>query len=116
MKFSSVVKIEWLLLFAVLVLSGCHEIGENWRITVGKDMPKEKVFVDSDHEQEVKICLDKKGGSGYPITIVATFDDDKYAAMLEGQCMFFTGKRVSVKFGTPSSGKFAQGTYAVLQK
>ena len=95
---------------------GCHDSGEPWKITVGMDKPKEQVFVDSDQSQEVMICLDKKGGSGYPTTVVAKYDDGRYAGMLQGQCMFFVGKRVSVKFATPSSGKYATGTYKVIQK
>ena len=100
----------------LLVLIGCHDSGEPWRITVGLDKPKEFVFVDADVPQEVRICLDKKGGSGYPTRVMAKFDDDRYGPMLQGQCMFITGKRVSVQFGNPSSGKFATGTYKVIQK
>lgn len=104
------------LVFILLMVSGCHDYGEPWRITVGKDKPKEQVFVDGDEPQEVMICLDKKGGSGYPTTIVGKFDDEKYAGMLVGQCMHFIGKRVSVKFATPSSGKYAEGTFKVIPK
>jgi hypothetical protein len=107
---------KFILLLIIMLISGCHDSGELWRITVGLDEPKEKVFIDGYQPQEVMICLDNKGGSGYPTTVVAKYDDQRYAGMLEGQCMFFTGKRVAVKFGTPSSGKFAQGTYAVLEK
>ena len=103
-------------IFILVLMSGCHNYGDPWRITVGKDKPKEHVFVDGDEPQEVMICLDKKGGSGYPTTIIGKYDDQKYAGMLEGQCMFFIGKRVSVKFATPSSGKYAEGTYKVIQK
>ncbi len=105
-----------ILIFILVFLSGCHDYGDPWRITVGKDKPKEHVFVDGDEPQEVMICLDKKGGSGYPTTIVGKFDDEKYAGMLVGQCMNFIGKRVSVKFATPSSGKYAEGTFKVIQK
>ncbi len=105
-----------ILIFIVVLVSGCHDSGEPWRITVGLDKPKEQVFVEGDQPQEVMIYLDKKGGSGYPTTIVGKFDDQKYAGMLVGQCMFFEGKRVSVKFATPSSGKYAEGTYKVIQK
>ena len=100
----------------LMLLYGCHDAGEPWRITVGLDKPKEMVFVDGDVPQEVKICLDTKGGSGYPTRVRAQFDDDRYTPMLTGQCMFFTGKRVSVKFANPSSGKYATGTYEVIQK
>ena len=89
---------------------------EPWRITVGLDKPKEMVFVDGDVLQEVRICLNTQGGSGYPTRVRAKFDDDRYTPMLTGQCMFFTGKRVSVKFANPSSGKYATGTYKVIQK
>ena len=100
----------------IIFVSGCHDSGEPWRVTVGLDKPKEQVFVDGDQVQEVMICLDKKGGSGYPTTIVGKFDDQKYAGILVGQCMFFEGKRVSVTFATPSSGKYAEGTYKVIKK
>ena len=100
----------------LMLLYGCHDAGEPWRITVGLDKPKEMVFVDGDVPQEVKICLDTMGGSGYPTRVRAQFDDDRYTPMLRGQCMFFTGKRVSVKFANPSSGKYAAGTYEVIQK
>jgi|GEM_PF-2685588 len=99
----------------MLILYGCHESGEPWRITVGLDKPKEFVFIDGDISKEVRICLDKKGGSGYPTRVAAKYDNDKYVPMLTGQCMFFTGKRVSVKFANPSSGKYAEGTYKVIQ-
>jgi hypothetical protein len=101
----------------VLLLFGCHDSDdEPWRITVGLDKPKEMVFVDGDVLQEVRICLNTQGGSGYPTRVRAKFDDDRYTPMLTGQCMFFTGKRVSVKFANPSSGKYATGTYKVIQK
>ena len=96
------------------LMMACQETGEPWHITVGKGKPKEQVLVDGQQATEVKICLDKKGGSGYPTTVVAQFDDDFYANMLQGQCMYFTGKRVAVRFGTPSSGKFARGTYEII--
>ena len=96
------------------LIGACQEAGEEWHITVGKGKPKEQVLVDSQEVSEVKICLDKKGGSGYPTTIVAQFDDEFYANLLQGQCMYFSGKRVAVRFGTPSSGKFARGTYEII--
>lgn len=104
-----------LLILAMIAVSGCQDYGDPWRITVGKDKPKEHVFVDGNEPHEVMICLDKKGGSGYPTTIVAKFDEEKYPGMIEGQCMFFTGNRVSVRFATPSSGKYAEGTFKVTQ-
>jgi hypothetical protein len=100
----------------LLLLYGCHDAGEPWRITVGLDKPKEMVFVDGDVPKEVRICLDRKGGSGYPTRVLAKFDDKRYTPMLTGQCMFFVGKRVSVKFPNPSSGKYAEGTYKIIQK
>ncbi len=101
----------------LLLVFGCHDSAdEPWRITVGLDKPKEMVFVDGDVPQEVRICLDKLGGSGYPTRVAAKYDNDRYLPMLTGQCMFFIGKRVSVKFASPSSGKYAAGTYKVIQK
>ena len=105
-----------LLVSLLLLLYGCHDLGQSWRITVGLDKPKEMVFVDGDNPKEVRICLDTMGGSGYPTRVSARFDDEKYTPMLVGQCMYFTGKRVSVKFANPSSGKYATGTYVVMQK
>lgn len=105
-----------LIALLLLLLYGCHELGESWRITVGLDKPKEMVFVDGDTPKEVRICLDTMGGSGYPTRVSARFDDERYTPMLVGQCMFFVGKRVSVKFANPSSGKYASGTYKIIQK
>lgn len=107
----------WRLLIAAFLpflLVGCQETGEEWYITFGKGKPKEQVLLDGGDVREVKVCLDKKGGSGYPTTVVAQFDDQSYAGMLRGQSMFFKGKRVAVRFGTPSSGKFAKGTYEII--
>ncbi|MFK7794673.1 MAG: hypothetical protein AB8B89_04930 [Gammaproteobacteria bacterium] len=101
----------------LLLLYGCHDsdLGEPWRITVGLDVPKEMIFVDGDITQEVRICLNTMGGSGYPTRVSARYDDERYTPMLVGQCMFFKGKRVSVKFANPSSGKYASGTYKVIR-
>lgn len=106
-----------LLVSLLLLLSGCHDLeGQPWRITVGLDKPKEMVFVDGEYSKEVRICLNTMGGSGYPTRVSARFDDEKYTPMLVGQCMYFTGKRVSVKFANPSSGKYATGTYTLVSK
>lgn len=100
--------------FLPFLVMACQEPGQEWHITVGKGKPKEQVLYEGQEASEVKICLDKKGGSGYPIAVVAEFDDEFYGGMLVGQCMFFTGKRVAVRFGTPSSGKYAKGTYEII--
>ena len=98
-------------------LTSCHtETGKVWRITVGLDKPKEMVFIDTDDMQEVRICLDRKGGSGYPTRVVAKYDEDRYVNMLEGQCMFFAGKRVAVSFANPSSGKYAEGSFSLVNR
>ena len=97
-----------------LLLLGCQKELPQWHITVGKGKPKEQVLYEGDASKEVKICLDGKGGSGYPTTVVASFDDDFYGGMLVGQCMYFSGQRVAVRFGTPSSGKYAKGTYEII--
>lgn len=100
--------------FIPLLVIACQEPGEEWYISVGKGVNKQQVLVDGSDPTEVKICLDEKGGSGYPISVVAQFDDDKYAGLLEEQCMYFKGRKVLVRFGTPSSGKYAKGTYEII--
>ena len=100
--------------FLPFVITACEEPGEEWNISVGKGGDKQVVLVDGGEPTEVKVCLDEKGGSGYPISVVAQFDDDKYPGLLEGQCMFFKGKKVVLRFGTPSSGKYAKGTYEII--
>lgn len=100
--------------FLPLVITACQEPGEEWNISVGQGGKKQAIIVDESEPTEVKVCLDQKGGSGYPISVVAQFDDDKYPGMLEGQCMFFKGKKVVLRFGTPSSGKYAKGTYEII--
>ena len=100
--------------FLPFLLVACQNEGLPWHITVSKGKPKEQVLVDGQEIAEVKICVDKKGGSGYPTTVVAQFDDEFYANLLVGQCMYFEGKRVAVRFGTPSTGKFARGTYEII--
>ena len=100
--------------FLPFIITACEEPGEEWNISVGKGGEKQVILVDESEPTEVKVCLDKKGGSGYPISVVAQFDNDKYPGMLEGQCMYFKGKKVVLRFGTPSSGKFAKGTYEII--
>ncbi|MFK8026549.1 MAG: hypothetical protein AB8C40_00655 [Gammaproteobacteria bacterium] len=114
--FKIIINHKILLMMLLILVSGCHDSGEPWRITVGLDKPKKLVFIDGDEAREVRVCLDKQGGSGYPTRVVARFDDKKYTPMLPGQCMFFVGKHVSVSFPNPSSGKFAEGTYTIIQK
>ena len=100
----------------ILLIMSCHDdVGDPWRITVGLDAPKEKILYEGDQPEEVRLCLDKKGGSGYPTRVIAKFDDQRYANILEGQCMFFVGKLITVRFGNPSSGKFANGTYKIIK-
>lgn len=97
-------------------ISGCHvDNGQPWKIKIGGKFPKLIKFVDGEELQKVRVCLDKKGGSGYPITVVISADDDSYSGILNGQCMFFEGKRIDVKFGTPTSGMFAEGTYSIIR-
>lgn len=99
---------------SLLWLTGCSDNEMTWKI--GGDEPVNKLaLVDSDAEQTVKVCLEKKGGSGYPITIVVDYDEQKYAGLLEGQCKRFSGKKVVVRFGTPSAYKYAHGTYEILK-
>ena len=114
---SCIQKITNPILFGIflVVSTGCHEIGEEWGISVGKDYPKIKVFTEGDELKEVKICLEEQGYSGWPTTVVAEYDEEIYGGMLEGQCMYFKGKRVAVRFGTPSSGKYAKGTFQVIE-
>lgn len=102
---------------SLVLMSGCHYTpGEDWRITVGLDKPKEKVVYEGEQAREVRLCLESKGGSGYPTRVVAKFDDQRYANILEGQCMFFKGKKVVVAFGNPSSGKYAYGTFSIVEE
>lgn len=104
-----------LILFASQI-SGCHvDGGEQWKIKIGGKFPKLVRFVDGEIVKEVRVCLDKKGGSGYPITVVVYADGDMYPGILVGQCMFFEGKRIEVKFGTPTSGMFAEGTFTIIK-
>ena len=105
-----------LILFFIIALStSCnYETSQSWRITVGLDTSKEKILYQGDRPKEVRVCLDKKGGSGYPTRVLTKYDDQRYVGMLEGQCMFFTGNTVAVRFANPSSGKYANGTYKVM--
>lgn len=105
-----------LMLLTAIMITACQpqENQSPWKISVGRGSPKEQILVDGSSPQEVKICLDEKGGSGYPVTVIAKYDDESYAGLLEHQCMYFTGKKVSVRFGTPSSGKYAQGTFTIV--
>ena len=96
------------------LVAGCEEPDLEWYITIGKGTKKQQVLYEGTDRREVKICLDKKGGSGYPTTVVADYDDKRYGGLLVGQCMYFTGNRVVVRFGTPSTGKFARGTYEII--
>ena len=119
MKKAKILNLVYSIIFLALTsqISGCHDdIGEPWKIKVGGKIPNRLALVDGDAPQQVRVCLDRKGGSGYPITIVGIADGESYAGMLLGQCMFFEGKRVEVKFGTPTSGMFAEGTYSIIQQ
>ena len=105
----------FILIFTIATSVSCnYEPGESWRITVGLDTSKEKVLYQGEQPKEVRVCLDKKGGSGYPTRVLTKYDDQRYVGMLEGQCMFFKGNTVAVRFANPSSGKFANGTYKVM--
>ena len=101
-------------LLIILALTACHEQNPEWEISTNSTNGAEMVLVDGDEIQEVKICLDKKRSISFPTTVVADFDDNMYAGLLVGQCMYFKGKKVSVRLGTPSSGKSAKGTYKII--
>ena len=104
-----------ILIFIITLSTSCnYEPDQSWRITVGLDTSKEKILYQGDGPKEVRVCLDKKGGSGYPTRVLTKYDDQRYVGMLEGQCMFFKGNTVAVRFANPSSGKYANGTYKVM--
>lgn len=94
-------------------LSACSESDTAWQIG-GDKAQKSIVLLDNEMPLTIRVCLDKQGGSGYPITVVIDYDDNKYAGILEGQCMRFTARKTTVRFGTPSAFKYARGTYTII--
>ena len=119
MNMRKIIDLSCRVIFILLIcqISGCHvDSGQSWKIKIGGKYPKLIKFVDGEVSQKVRVCLDRKGGSGYPITVVISADGDSYSGILNGQCMFFEGKRVDVRFGTPTSGMYAEGTYRIIEK
>ena len=57
--FKIIINHKILLTMLLILVSGCHDSGEPWRITVGLDKPKIMVFIDGDVAHEVRVCLDK---------------------------------------------------------
>ena len=102
--------------FMTLSVSACHEQNPEWELSTNSINGTKMVLVDGNEVQEVKICLDKKRAISFPTTVVADYDDQMYAGLLVGQCMYFKGKKVSVRLATPSSGKLAKGTYKIITK